>query len=92
MFKILRTSDKGSVVLSLSGRIEECDLPDLQSALAAEPHDSTLDLGEVRLAHRGALVFLANCKANGIKLKNCPAYISEWLATGSRAIDGDPYG
>jgi len=32
-------------------------------------------LQEVRLVYREGVRFLANCKAKGIKLKNCPAYI-----------------
>jgi hypothetical protein len=38
-----------------------------------------LDLRELRLADRDAVRFLRNCKAEGMKLENCPAYVSEWM-------------
>lgn len=82
MLKILRSGDNDSAVLALSGRIEESDLPSLQSVLDAEVADLTLDLQEVRLVCREALRFLATCEAKGIRLKNCPAYIREWLGSG----------
>ena len=86
MLKILK-SGNDSTVLAVSGRIDESDLPDLQEALNTEvrTHDLTLDLAEVRLVHRTALRFLADCEENGIKLKNCPAYIREWLAADRRS-------
>ena len=86
MLKILKSAND-STVLAISGRIDESDLPDLQEALNTEvrTHDLTLDLAEVRLVHRTALRFLADCEANGIKLKNCPAYIREWLAADRRS-------
>ena len=82
MLKILRSGDNDSAVLALSGRIEESDLPSLQSVLGAEVADLTVDLQEVRLVCREALRFLATCEAKGIRLKNCPAYIREWLGSG----------
>jgi hypothetical protein len=84
MLKILSFDDHGSRVFALSGQIEENDLPELQAVLDAEPKiaDLTLDLQEVRLVYRQGVRFLANCKAKGIKLKNCPAYIRELLRTG----------
>lgn len=86
MLKILR-SGNDSIVLAVSGRIDESDLPDLQAALDTEfrTHDLTLDLAEVRLVHRTALRFLAECEAKGIKLKNCPTYIREWFAAERRS-------
>ena len=84
MLRIRRFDDKGFTVFALSGQIEESDLPGLQDVLNAEPNiaDLTLDLQEVRLVYREGVRFLASCKAKGIKLKNCPAYIRELLETG----------
>ena len=72
------------MVFDLSGRIEEKDLPELQTLLSAEvdPAGLTLNLEEVRLVDREAVRFLANCEARGIKLKNCPSYIREWIEKG----------
>ena len=38
-----------------------------------------LDLREVRLVDRVAVKFLRDCKADGMKLENCPAYVHEWI-------------
>jgi hypothetical protein len=38
-----------------------------------------LDLRDLRLADRDAVRFLRGCKADGMKLENCPAYICEWM-------------
>jgi len=34
---------------------------------------------DVRLADRDAVKFLRDCKADGMKLENCPAYVREWM-------------
>jgi hypothetical protein len=39
-----------------------------------------LDLKEGLLVDRGAVRLLAGCEANGIKLRNSPAYVREWVA------------
>ena len=69
------------MVFAVSGQIEESDLPELQDVLSAESTaaDLTIDLQEARLMSREALMFFAMCESNGIKLKNCPPYLSEWL-------------
>jgi hypothetical protein len=36
-------------------------------------------LAEVELVDREAVKVLAQAEANGIELKNCPAYIREWI-------------
>ena len=89
MLKIRRFDDNGSRVLALSGQIEESDLPELQAILDTEPGiaDLTLDLQEVRLVYREGVRFLATCKAKGIKLKNCSAYIRELLGIGRETGD-----
>ena len=89
MLKIRRFDDNGFTIFALSGQIGENDLPGLQNVLDAEPKiaDLTLDLKEVQLVYREGARFLATCKAKGIKLKNCPAYIRELLGTGRETGD-----
>lgn len=74
-------------MLTLSGRIGEEHIPELQQLLEADSRipDITIDLDEVRLVDRRAVKFLAACEARGIKLKQCPSYIREWIETGSDA-------
>jgi anti-anti-sigma regulatory factor len=81
MFKIQRSVDGKLVVFTLSGRITAARLAELQKLLESEAHDQSLllDLTEVKLVDRDAVSFLASCKAKGVKLVNCPAYIREWI-------------
>jgi anti-anti-sigma regulatory factor len=92
MLKIRRSEDegKGCTIFSLSGRIEEKDVSEIQKLFEAEAQvaDITLDLEEVRLVDRGAVRYLAACEARGIKLENCPSYIREWIETGSDTNHG----
>ena len=81
MFRIQRLSNGRSVVLTLSGRIQAAALAELQKLLQGEAgeHNVALDLKDVRVVDRAAVIFLANCEAKGIKLSNCPRYIREWI-------------
>jgi len=38
-----------------------------------------LDLKDLTLVDREAVRFLERCETDSIKLKNCPAYIREWI-------------
>jgi hypothetical protein len=38
-----------------------------------------LDLKDITLANQDAVNFLERCEAASITLKNCPAYIREWI-------------
>jgi anti-anti-sigma regulatory factor len=81
MLKIQRTIDGQRVVFTLSGRIEAEQVAELRRlfALEADGVRLVLDLQEVELADREAVRFLARCKAEGVTLVHCPAYIREWI-------------
>jgi anti-anti-sigma regulatory factor len=85
MLRIGRSVDDGRAILVLSGRIEERDVPEIERLLEVDRQvtDIILDLEEVRLVDRQAVKFLAACEARGIKLKNCPAYVREWIESRS---------
>jgi|SRR5580658_2122884 hypothetical protein len=87
MLRIRRSEDKGHAVFALSGRIEKMDVSEIQKLFEAEANVAgiTLDLEEVKLVDREVVRFLASCKARGIRLRNCPSYIREWIETGSDA-------
>jgi hypothetical protein len=89
VLRIQRSNVGGFLVLAISGRIEEKQVPQLQSLLNAEADAQlvTLDLGELRLVHREAVRFLRGCEEAGVKLTNCPSYIREWIETGSGKSD-----
>jgi hypothetical protein len=85
MFKIWRSSSGRRVLYFVSGRIDGEAVSELQSLLGREPakRPPLLDLGEVQLVDAEAVEFFARCENAGIKLRNCPAYVREWIA-GSR--------
>jgi len=82
MLRIQRFTERNQVVLSLSGRIEAEDVAELQRLCRSETddHNLVLELGDVTLVNRDAITFLADCEAGGTKLRNCPAYVREWIA------------
>jgi hypothetical protein len=67
--------------LTLSGHMEAEHIAALKELLDLQGRSPNviLDLREVRLADRHAVGFLRGCEMKGIKLKNCPAYIREWM-------------
>jgi hypothetical protein len=81
MLKIRRKAN-GDVVLTLSGRLEADNVSELSALLAAEPAGRTvvLDLKDVVLVDRDTVQFLRARERGGIALRNCPAYIREWIA------------
>ena len=91
MWKVERLADGGVVLLSLSGRIEQEQLEDLQRVFVSESRSRTivLDLKDVKLVDRDAVIFLAYCEAAGTKLRNCPPYIREWIAGEKASINTD---
>lgn len=83
MLKIRRTGEKGLAIFALSGRIEKEHVSELRDLLDGEAKvlHLALDLEEVRLVDREAVRFLAACEARGVRLKNCPSYVREWIET-----------
>jgi anti-anti-sigma regulatory factor len=80
MLKIQRSAN-GSIIFTLSGRIEAEDVKELRQLLALEAGGQrlVLDLRDVTLVNQGAVEFLADCETDSVKLENCPAYIREWI-------------
>jgi ABC-type transporter Mla MlaB component len=73
-------AERDLVVLRISGRITQDDVDILRAAINQEPGVIAIDLDEVSLVDRGAVDLLALSEARGIKLRNCPPYIREWIA------------
>lgn len=80
MLKIMRAAN-GEVVFTVSGRLDEENLVELKTLVTSEAKDRriTLDLRELTLVDHDAIRFLMRCEADSIQLKNCPAYIREWI-------------
>ena len=67
------------MILRISGRITGRDLDMIRAALESESSPLAIDLKQVVLADREAVRFLAASELNGTELRNCPAYIREWV-------------
>ena len=76
--RIGRLSTEKGVVLQVSGRIAAEDLQVVRTALDGR-RVAAIDLAEVELVDREAVKLLAQTEAEGIELRNCPAYIREWI-------------
>ncbi len=80
MLKI-QTSSNGQVIFRLSGRMNKQHVAELKALLRSEvaTRQIVLDLKDLTLVDRDVVSFLKSCGAYTIKLKNCPAYIREWI-------------
>jgi hypothetical protein len=67
------------VILCISGRITTQDVDLLRGLLEQETSAVAIDLKNVLLADREAIELLAMRESNGTELRNCPAYIREWI-------------
>lgn len=75
------------VILCISGRITAQDLDMLRDSLDQEKSAVAIDLKDVVLVDREAVKFLARCESKAVELRNCPAYVREWInreKTGAR--------
>ena len=80
MLKITRAAN-GEVVFKLSGRMGANDIGEVETLISAEARAGRiiLDLKDLRLVDQDVISFLRRCEADSIQLKNCPAYIREWI-------------
>jgi anti-anti-sigma regulatory factor len=80
MLRIQRIAN-GEVVFTLSGRMDAENVAELETLLGTEPKGRRifLDLKDLTLVDRDAVTFLGRCEVDSITLKNCPAYIREWI-------------
>ena len=77
----IRKSSNGQVIFTLTGRLNAEQVAELKALLKSEVagRQIVLDLKDLSLVDRDAVRFLERCEAASIKLKNCPAYIREWI-------------
>jgi hypothetical protein len=79
--KIQRSIERERVVFTLTGRIEAAQVAELLALLRSESsaYGIALDLDQVKLVDRDAVLFLALSEAIGTQLRNCSAYIRKWI-------------
>ena len=85
MLRIHR-SENGEVVFTLSGQLDEEAIAEVETLINLETKGSrmVLDLKDLTLANEEAVIFLVRCEANSITLRNCPAYVREWITAKRR--------
>jgi hypothetical protein len=86
--RIQRLVERELVVFSLTGRIQAEQVPELLALLESESpqQEIVLDLRNVRLIDRGAVLFLAQSEAEGARLRNCSGFIREWITQEKNAM------
>jgi hypothetical protein len=87
MLKITRSAN-GEVVFTVSGRMDAENLAELEMLFGSEANGRRiiLDLKDLTLVDQDAISFLERCEAGNIQLKNCPAYIREWITRGRGGV------
>ena len=82
MLRITRATN-GEVVIKLSGRMDTENVGELETLVREEAQGRriVLDLRDLTLADQEAVSFLKRCEEDNITLKNCPAYIREWITS-----------
>jgi anti-anti-sigma regulatory factor len=71
------------VVLHVSGHIEGTYVATLRESIEQERPTKgglAIDLAEVTLISQEAVEALADAEASGIELRDCPAYVREWVS------------
>ena len=72
-------SREGPAVLVVSGRLQGQHVPTLRDLLQREIGVVAIDLTDVLLVDREAVTLLSLSERKGIELRNCPAYVREWV-------------
>lgn len=73
-------SGDSKVVLRVCGRIQVEHAGTIEELIGEECQGVILDLTEVMLVDRDVVTFLAACERKGVELRNCPAFLQEWIA------------
>lgn len=78
--RIHRSPIEDVVVFALSGDVVAGHAAELQRLLEDDADRRiVLDLKDVTVVDRNAVLFLSGCQDAGVTLVNCPAYVREWI-------------
>jgi hypothetical protein len=80
------------IVLCTTGKLTEEHVDTLRNALRREAGALAIDLKNVSLVDREAVQLLVLSEDNGTELRNCPAYIREWVARERAGREGGEEG
>ncbi len=80
MLRIQRSAN-GEVVFTLSGRMDEEDIAQVETLIRSEADGLgiVLDLKDLILVGREGISFLERCETDGITLRNCARYVRELI-------------
>jgi hypothetical protein len=80
MFRMQERSEGPDfVTFSISGWIQAEHVPELRALFEGERRRVVLNLKEVYFVSREAVRFLALCEGRGVELRDCPAFVREWI-------------
>jgi hypothetical protein len=85
MLRIDKYFEGQATILRLSGCIHFEDISALQKHVEQVGPRLIFDLRELQLVDESAVHFLADCETNGVILRHCAFYISEWIRRISKA-------
>jgi hypothetical protein len=77
--RIEKTVDRRGTIVSLIGRVQAEDLPEVARQLEDSGPGTVLQLDEVMLVDVDVVRFLNRCEAEGVQLLDCSPYIREWM-------------
>jgi hypothetical protein len=79
MIRIDTSVRRDWAILSIVGRIENNDLPELKRLIESHKPPVILDLKGVTLVDREVVTFLADFETESGRIISCPTYIREWI-------------
>src|ERR1700751_5962271 len=76
------SDERDPLVFTLTGRIQAEQVAELQELVKPDlpDHRLVLDLKEVKLVDRDAVRFLGEIEEQGARLRNCSAFVREWIS------------
>ena len=77
--KIEKYRDARSTTIRLIGRMRAQHLSELEKQMRESESKIVLDLEELDLVDVEAVRFLGMCETQGVTLRNCSAYIRDWI-------------
>jgi len=89
--RIERIAAGHQIVLRVSGWIHAEHVDTLRKLVEREKGNVAIDLKEVTMVNRDGVKLLALTEGNGTELRNCPAYVREWISREGIGTDGGPF-
>jgi hypothetical protein len=92
MLRIQRSAH-GEVVFTLSGRLGEEHIAELETLIRSETNGRriVLDLKDLTLVGQDTINFLERCEAESITLQNCAGYVREWITRQRAEVSTSKY-